>query len=534
MPSRVIEVRSQADRNSVRLCNSADITPGPYIALSYCWGGPQTAATTSHNIDSYRASIALSSLPQTIQDAVIATRALGVSCLWVDSMCIIQDDVEDKAQEVNRMGDVYANSYLTISASRASKAAEGFLASRAHGIGVEGLGLPDSRGNPSTGGVQAVTNRRMDSSLDRVATLVLCLADGRQGHVNMLHRTGYLTALDPVAARAWTYQERLLAPRVLGYGRCLTWACSRDQELDTHTGDIWTMNPTDIPRLGTAVRRRDGPFTGGDLLGKWQFMIQAFSLCHMTLPSDKLPAAAGLAQYMSLLRPRDRYFAGLWKSSLAADMMWRASNGGVRPQKWRAPTWSWASLDGLILYNGEFGTAGDQDVLIADVDYQADYLSEASPFGELKSALLTLTGYIGQTYRLLVGRMWHGVNSREVFGDVSRIDKLPDEGRPRIEIDTEEDELVFPPLDSPIWSTIQAGKDTLLASSPVWCLAVYGRSACGLGRGCFDNVVDTVMDGLLLEKIEDGSYRRIGIFDMSEWDSGGDIAWGRPQEIRLR
>jgi len=54
------------------------------------------------------------------------TRKLGVRYLWVDSLCIIQGNTADGQLESSRMGDVYRNSYLTITASKAAIDLEGF------------------------------------------------------------------------------------------------------------------------------------------------------------------------------------------------------------------------------------------------------------------------------------------------------------------------------------------------------------------------------------------------------------------------
>jgi hypothetical protein len=55
----------------------------------------------------------MSDLPRTFRDAVEATRELGVEFLWIDSLCILQDSVDDWDIESNRMHDVYRYSYLT-------------------------------------------------------------------------------------------------------------------------------------------------------------------------------------------------------------------------------------------------------------------------------------------------------------------------------------------------------------------------------------------------------------------------------------
>ena len=78
-----------------------------YAALSHCWGKVRPLTTTSTNLNQHLISIPLSSMPEMFQDAVIASRELGIRYLWIDSLCIIQDSVEDWELECSKMGRVY-------------------------------------------------------------------------------------------------------------------------------------------------------------------------------------------------------------------------------------------------------------------------------------------------------------------------------------------------------------------------------------------------------------------------------------------
>ena len=71
--------------------------------------------------------IPLEDLPQTFQDAILTVRKLGLRFLWIDALCIIQDDLVDWAREAARMNDVYGSAYLTIVATSASSSTDGFL-----------------------------------------------------------------------------------------------------------------------------------------------------------------------------------------------------------------------------------------------------------------------------------------------------------------------------------------------------------------------------------------------------------------------
>ena len=98
-----------------------------YVALSYCWGGDDSMRLTRANLDAWQQAIKIVQLPKTLRDAIISTRLLGLKYLWVDRICIIQDDPVDIHQEIAVMPEVYQYATLTISASSAKSSSEGFL-----------------------------------------------------------------------------------------------------------------------------------------------------------------------------------------------------------------------------------------------------------------------------------------------------------------------------------------------------------------------------------------------------------------------
>ncbi|KAH8650268.1 hypothetical protein BGZ60DRAFT_389370, partial [Tricladium varicosporioides] len=66
-----------------------------YIALSYCWGGSNPPSTTKSNEAARHLGIPSSQISRTFQDAIKVTRWLGFQYLWIDALCIVQDDKED-------------------------------------------------------------------------------------------------------------------------------------------------------------------------------------------------------------------------------------------------------------------------------------------------------------------------------------------------------------------------------------------------------------------------------------------------------
>lgn len=78
----------------------------------------------------------MNSLPKSFQDAVTVTRKLHIRYLWIDSLCIIQDDNEDWERESSRMASIYQNAHVTIAATAAENSQEGFLYPRIPALSV--------------------------------------------------------------------------------------------------------------------------------------------------------------------------------------------------------------------------------------------------------------------------------------------------------------------------------------------------------------------------------------------------------------
>jgi hypothetical protein len=130
-PARFLHVGSTKDGNIfaciVPTMNNEVV---PYLALSYCWGGDQRHKTTKRSMLHSNGAVNVSLLPATIRDAISVTINLGYKYLWVDSLCIIQDDQQDRMAEIAKMPTIYSNAICTIAASFPAKASEGFLGDR--------------------------------------------------------------------------------------------------------------------------------------------------------------------------------------------------------------------------------------------------------------------------------------------------------------------------------------------------------------------------------------------------------------------
>ena len=191
LPKRVLDI-SNAE---VKLHEADVLETGRYACLSHCRGNSKSIKTTVGSLSAMKVGIPWSSLPKTFQDAITFTRRLWIQYLWIDSLCIIQDDRKDWHSEAAKMADVYQNSFLTVAATRADNDASGCFPESSNFINdyhLEGV-MNDYRQGP-----YRVYVRRTIPHLEV--------------KVDEAQREEY-----PLLRRGWVYQERLLSPRVLHF-----------------------------------------------------------------------------------------------------------------------------------------------------------------------------------------------------------------------------------------------------------------------------------------------------------------------------
>ena len=315
LPTMILDVSASRLTGRVFLCVPDNETLGDYVALSYCWGGPQDVTTTIANrVRHEQEGIEVASLPCSISDAACVTAALGIQYLWVDALCIVQDDDASKALEIEKMGDIYANATLVLLAGGLSRrAGDGFLGSWDE---------------------LAVVPIRVDQD---TPTVPICLAPGDL-------ETSHLDC------RGWTFQERHLASRTLEFrgSRGVSFSCQ--QEFMTYTGsagldgrDTWVP---DVRKLNEKLVK------GENARRLWQSMLEEYTVRRLTAASDRLPAIAGFARIWARMAglSEDEYVAGLWKGQLIDDLMWQSGVHHVGDEarigldQYRQPGWSWISV----------------------------------------------------------------------------------------------------------------------------------------------------------------------------------------------
>ena len=429
-PTRLLDLNppTPSHDDDLRLVLRDEDSPsGEYMTLSHCWGKSRLLNLTNDTLERFRQRIALDELSKTFQDAVAITRRLGIRYLWIDSLCIIQGDEADWQRESSTMGKVYSRSFLNIGATGAVDGSVGCFRERDHvRVGRPVVLKPDCMTHEEYYQPYQVVEQQF---LER----------------NLLAQ--------PLLQRGWVFQERFLTSRMLHFGsEQLFWECGEMTTCETfpahlaiHGQNRSFMDADFIKQVGTGSSKQRGggqngsPPTGetgsgtmdakdealqkellaGQRLRLWYDIVAEYSTKQFTMSYDKLIALSGVAQqYVESWsqeaeeseEKEERYLAGLWKSDICRGLLWNVINGaGTRAQKWRAPTWSWASLDGCV----EIKPNIDSKPLCEVYEAQIELVNEEYPFGSLKSAVLPIRGKLIPAVAVTTRKNHHGGEGEE-------------------------------------------------------------------------------------------------------------------------
>jgi hypothetical protein len=329
-----------------------------YLTLSYVWGtedmqrqtGMSPVVTNLEDIqvdeDGDECTPLPKLLPQTIEDAIWLTNALGFQYLWVDALCIIQDEAdENKKLHLSRMDAVYNCSTFMIAAASGSHA----------NSGISGVSVPRQHSQclERVNGMQFATMSPSFSDLENSYSLVW-------------------------NTRGWTFQEKILAKRILLFTDYQVYfRCSES---------IWTEEiMMETGRLSKSIEARSGKYRwAGDRRrhvptrkalfmqaiipqlradDEWSYLgkfpdytaaIREYTQRTMTQPADSFVAIEGVLR--TLERDTGKFLRGLPSQYFAQSLLWYPEPGALITRvNFDFPTWSWASW--------QFGSCATYDVL---------------------------------------------------------------------------------------------------------------------------------------------------------------------------
>jgi hypothetical protein len=303
-----------------------------------------------------------------MQDVIFVSLELGIHYIWIDLLCIFQDkdDIADWQHESTLMNQVYSNTFCNISAGDAN------------------------------GCLEWLFNHR---DANNVLPHVMELKVGEHDEQTQLFRIYDLAYWQRsisgalVNKRGWVLQERFLSPRILQFDkRQVLWECLEKCATETCPKRI----PSHLLGMGHGIfKSLVDPTSQVEVRHVWTCLVQEYTACDLTVPSDKLVAISGIAKHIAALL-QDQYVAGMWRTCLEGELLWQAKNhhfsgATSRPTEYRAPSWSWASIDGPV----SRGYCVLKYSLINVEDVQLEYLTD-DVFGALKGGWIRLRGALRQ------------------------------------------------------------------------------------------------------------------------------------------
>lgn len=338
---------------------------------------------------------------------------MHVRYLWIDALCIIQNDIneQDWYVESGDMRHIYSNALFAIAADVSRGSNEGFL--------LEKYNTPRWRSfNGTQDGVKP------QKAFFRVAT---CFKHG--GPDTLLSSA--------LSKRGWASQESILPNRIIHFtAHELIWECNKHCRCQCGKADYSLVKIACCKILKGRARHHAPGFIGYDDIDQsrqittflayptlesvywvWQTIVGYYTQRQLTNPGGKLSALSGLAQVAINSHGFNGgdYLAGLWRGEPAKGLLWYVK-GPVEPQRYTtyyAPSWSWASIDGGVKYFAEhyqFQFEADITILKAKCD-----TSPLDPTGRVKAGHILLNGDLAPV-KLIVRKTGHCKDKSKYIG----------------------------------------------------------------------------------------------------------------------
>ncbi|UKZ78746.1 hypothetical protein TrVFT333_006491 [Trichoderma virens FT-333] len=409
LPTRVIDV---GDETRAPFLFRSQGLKGRYCALSYCWGKATPSSsfykTTKVNLSSHENTIPLHKLPTTLRDAIVVARNLGFQYIWIDAICIVQDDEADWAYEAAKMQHVYAGASLTISTVASSSSEDGLFR------------LRQTRNSTAV-----CLNYRIPKAFREYAWQAGSMSpEVPDSPMYLVACPNILPAMElsmsgPVHERAWTLQEQMMSTRVLYYGRgTLWWECFDLYASEGQPGPLRLSDYAPWERYETknAVRgARTYQWGDADVFKHWQQLVYDFTGRAMTERRDRLTAIVGLGHAMEPFM-KSKFVAGVWSGDrLLESLCWEVRVHEQSMRNPQFPSWSWASVTAFVLFDltGHHEAYGAMRRIADVVSFDVNIADEAQT---AVTGSITLKGTIG---RLAKPATW---NTDESYIDPYRQD----------------------------------------------------------------------------------------------------------------
>ncbi|TEA11824.1 hypothetical protein C8034_v007113 [Colletotrichum sidae] len=355
LPTRVVQVSG----NEVKVVHKSGHR-ARYTTLSHRWGEDDNFKLTRSNLEGpMTQGLPWEAIPKTFQDAIWLTRQLRIDYIWIDSLCIIQDDADDWRAESVQMGSVYGHSYLNIAASHNTGSDDGlFMASDVGEL------YP---AHPVPGHPRIFIRQQPYRTHDDFGS-------------------SYSRFKWPLLTRGWVLQERLLSPRVAYFdSEEMKWECM--QAADCQCGAIVSMWNFKIDYSASVIRGQTPlPF-------EWMRIAEVYSKLSLTDPGDRVVALSGIAKQASASGRGGRYLAGVWQEDLAHQLCWAIWDSTFRkPEKYIAPSWSWLSVFGSVGIPNRMDYTKESHIDVVITDAECTPADGTDDTGPIMSGYLKFNG----------------------------------------------------------------------------------------------------------------------------------------------
>jgi hypothetical protein len=361
MPKRLIHVGSLGERP--RLVISEDLNDHDirYATLSYCWGNAKFC-TTKKNENLHKQEIPYHLLPPTLQDAISLTCHLGIQFLWIDALCIVQNDHAEWEIEAAKMQDIYSGSSITIAATDAADSSEGLFS-------------PNPNPDPKQDKISAfLAVRSIRNGLGAIVRV-------QPNDIRLYSENSVLNT------RGWVLQEMVLSNRIVHCMRSgFYWECRSNCR--TETGLIFDRSTMSS---GTAaILPHDSQIGMNKVWWEW---IESYSRRRFSFGQDRLFALAGIIRHYQKAT-KDIPILGLWERSLHHDLLWVKDDRSFSCHLSNIPSWTWLSCSSPIFHD-VLGNTNHADLVIHDhvkiVEWAVNWTNEPLT-SEIKSTRLVLDG----------------------------------------------------------------------------------------------------------------------------------------------
>ncbi|KAK0627930.1 heterokaryon incompatibility protein-domain-containing protein, partial [Immersiella caudata] len=284
----------------------SDGKPAIYAALSYCWGDSaaiHAAKTLKSNLALRLQRFPLSLLPRTLRDAVQFIRLLKIPYVWIDSLCIVQDDNDEWEREAKKMMHYYGQAYLTVVPVEANSADSGIQLKRDPSLSPPTWTLTGPWSHDPHGSHLILSSESPDD-----------------------HTTVHWSTWNE---RGWTYQERLNSARILYVFRSSLRLECRDGAWGTLTysrpaRDMWYSNPPrssfEHGKFLPISTHSIAKMTKEDVIRSWEKIVDLYTLRMLTMPKDQWYAFYGISEAYAK-RFGCQIVAGLLRDRLLEDLV---------------------------------------------------------------------------------------------------------------------------------------------------------------------------------------------------------------------